>query len=104
MADIFDPAKRSEVMSRIRSTGTEPETRLYEMVRGILGHRWRIDRSVSGLPGQPDVVVPTLSLAVFADGCFFSPVSPAQPDPGHQPGVLPRFKESSQQYRVEGFS
>ena len=71
MADIFDARKRSEVMSRIRSTGTKPESALYEIVRGILGHRWRIDRNVSGLPGQPDVLVPTLSLAVFADGCFF---------------------------------
>ena len=71
MADIFDPRKRSEIMSRIRSTGTKPETALYEMVRAILGHRWRIDRNVSGLPGQPHVVVPTLSVAIFADGCFF---------------------------------
>ena len=58
-------------MSRIRSSGTKPERRLYRMVREILGHRWRIDRNVSELPGQPDVLVPTLRLTIFADGCFF---------------------------------
>ncbi len=28
MADVFTPEKRSEIMSRIRSTGTTPEARL----------------------------------------------------------------------------
>jgi DNA mismatch endonuclease (patch repair protein) len=27
--------------------------------------------NVRGLPGSPDVVVPRIRLAVFADGCFF---------------------------------
>ena len=58
-------------MSRIRSTGTAPEERLYEAVRMVLGHRWRIDRNVKAMPGCPDVVIPSLRLVVFADGCFF---------------------------------
>ncbi|MYK68781.1 MAG: very short patch repair endonuclease [Gammaproteobacteria bacterium] len=71
MTDIFDPDKRSQIMSRIRSTGTAPEAMLYQIVRLSLGHRWRIRRNARDLPGQPDIVVPTLSLAIFADGCFF---------------------------------
>ena|SRR5690554_303281 len=71
MADVFSPSKRSEVMSRIRSTGSRPEQRLYEAVRAVLGHRWRIDRNVSGMPGRPDIVIPNLNLAIFLDGCFF---------------------------------
>ncbi|MGD2101229.1 MAG: very short patch repair endonuclease [Acidimicrobiia bacterium] len=71
MADVFTPEKRSEVMSAIRSVGTQPECRLDEAVRRCLGHRWRIDRNVTDLPGKPDVVIPSLRLAIFADGCFF---------------------------------
>jgi DNA mismatch endonuclease, patch repair protein len=40
-------------------------------VRDALGHRWRIDRNASYLPGKPDVVVPSLGLCIFVDGCFF---------------------------------
>lgn len=71
MADIFSATKRSEIMSRIRSTGTAPETRLYPLVRETLGRRWRVDRNVRVLPGQPDIVIPSLHIALFADGCFY---------------------------------
>ena len=68
-------------MSRIRSSGTAPETRLYLCVRRALGRRWRIDQNVRVLPGQPDVVVPHLRLALFADGCFYH----SCPLHGHHP-------------------
>lgn len=71
MADIFTAAKRSEIMSRIKSCGTTPETALYACVRGALGDRWRVDKNVRRLPGQPDVLIPGLRLAIFADGCFY---------------------------------
>ena len=71
MADVFDEAKRSEVMSRIRSTGTKPELQLAEMTRVLLGHRWRIDEHRADLPGRPDLVVPSLKLAILVDSCFF---------------------------------
>ena len=71
MADVFPPEQRSEIMSRIRSSGTTPEARLCASVREALGGRWRIDRNVRTLPGQPDVVVAGLHLAIFADGCFY---------------------------------
>ena len=58
-------------MARIRSSGTMPEERLYMTVRASLGHKWRIDRNVTTLAGRPDVVIPSLRLVIFADGCFF---------------------------------
>ena len=58
-------------MARIRSSGTTPEERLYQAVRTVLGYRWRIDRNVKAMPGCPDVVIPSLRLVIFADGCFF---------------------------------
>lgn len=69
--DVFDREKRSAVMALIRSSGTRIETRLYEMVRAILGGRWRIDQNDRDLPGTPDVVVPSLRLVLLADGCFY---------------------------------
>ncbi len=68
-------------MSRIRSRGTKPEGRLYQIVRHALGRRWRIDRNVADLPGQPDVVIPSLKIALFADGCFYH----SCPKHGHTP-------------------
>ena len=75
MTDVFDPAKRSEVMSRIRGSGTKPEGRLFEIVRAVvrdeLGPRRRVMRNAAHLIGTPDVWVPSVRLALFADGCFF---------------------------------
>src|SRR5689334_14554597 len=81
MADVFDSRKRSAVMSRIRSKGTSVEEALYCLIRNFLGQRWRIDRNVAGLPGCPDVVIPGLRLAIFADGCFYH----GCPQHGHIP-------------------
>ena len=58
-------------MSRIRSADTVPEGRMLLLVREALGYRWRIDRNAGYLPGKPDVVVPSLHLCIFVDGCFF---------------------------------
>lgn len=69
MADIFTKAKRSEVMSRIRSHGNRgTELRLIALMRaqGITG--WRRNARVFG---KPDFVFPAARLAVFVDGCFW---------------------------------
>jgi len=68
MADIFTPAKRSEIMSRIKSRNTKPEM----VVRKILfskGLRYRLHEK--DLPGKPDIVFRTSKLAVFVHGCFW---------------------------------
>ena len=69
MADIFSPAKRSDVMARIRSRGNaRTEGALVRKFRelGITG--WRRHRPVFG---NPDFVFPKARLAVFVDGCFW---------------------------------
>ena len=66
MPDVFTKAKRSEVMSRIRSRGNRAtELRLIALMRehGITG--WR--RNVP-LFGKPDFVFRAAKLAVFVDG------------------------------------
>ena len=69
MPDIFTKAKRSEVMSRIRSRGNkDTELALMRVFRaqGITG--WRRHQAVFG---KPDFVFPKLRLALFVDGCFW---------------------------------
>lgn len=69
MADVFTKAKRSEVMSRIRSSGNK-ETEL-AMIKLFRKHKitgWRRHYPVFG---KPDFVFPDLKLAVFVDGCFW---------------------------------
>jgi DNA mismatch endonuclease (patch repair protein) len=81
VTDIFTVEKRSEIMSRIKSSGTSPEEKLSQLLRNLLGRRRRIERNVRTLPGQPDIVVPSLRLAVFVDGCFYH----GCPKHGHNP-------------------
>lgn len=69
MADVFDKAKRSKVMSRIRGRGNrDTELALVKLMRrqGIKG--WRRHQSV---PGRPDFIFRAAGLAIFVDGCFW---------------------------------
>jgi DNA mismatch endonuclease, patch repair protein len=69
MADVFTPAKRSAVMSRIRASGNlDTELRTIEIFHsaGITG--WRRNAKVFG---KPDFVFQKQRLAVFVDGCFW---------------------------------
>ena len=67
--DMWDKAKRSDLMSRIRSRGNKTtELRFLSILRanGITG--WRRHAK---LPGKPDFFFPAQRIAVFLDGCFW---------------------------------
>ena len=69
MADVFDKAKRSMVMSRIRGRGNKStEVTLLNLFRakGITG--WRRHEPILG---TPDFVFRAARVAVFVDGCFW---------------------------------
>lgn len=69
MADVFSPAKRSEIMSRVKARGNlSTEVRLLGIFRE---HRITGWRRQFPLFGKPDFVFPTHRLAVFVDGCFW---------------------------------
>lgn len=69
MADVFTKTKRSEVMSRIRSSGNkETELALIKLFRQNKIAGWRRHYP---LFGKPDFVFPNQRLAVFVDGCFW---------------------------------
>ena len=41
VTDIYSPRKRSEIMARVRATGTKPELVVRQLVHGI-GYRFRL--------------------------------------------------------------
>jgi len=87
MADVFSKAKRSFVMSRIRSRGNkDTELALAKLFRRnkITGWRRQVqivtsprpsphssDKRGEGVKVRPDFIFPKLKLAVFVDGCFW---------------------------------
>lgn len=98
-------------MANIRAHGSKPEEQLYQLVRAILGYRWRIDRNVESLPGRPDLVIPSLRLILFVDGCFFHvcPLHGRIPETNREywePKLLrnvQRDRETRQELRLRGF-
>jgi DNA mismatch endonuclease (patch repair protein) len=68
MADVFDPAKRSWIMSRVVSKGTRPEQFVAASLKAA-GLRFQTHRA--DLPGSPDFVITRYKLAVLVNGCFW---------------------------------
>ena len=68
MADIYRPNKRSEIMARVRTTGTRPERIVRQVAHG-LELRFRLHRK--DLPGRPDLVFPRYRKVIFVHGCFW---------------------------------
>ena len=68
MPDIFSPEKRSWIMAQVRSAGTRLEVRIQRALDAA-GVAYSTDGK--GLPGNPDVVLNDVKLAVFANGCYW---------------------------------
>lgn len=68
MTDNLSPSQRSDLMSRVKSSGTSIERR----TRSVL-HRqgFRFRKNVRQLPGTPDVVLPKYHAIVLVNGCFW---------------------------------
>jgi DNA mismatch endonuclease, patch repair protein len=67
--DTWSPAKRSDVMSRVRSKGNaSTELKLLAIFRKFKVSGWRRHQK---LFGAPDFVFRTSRVCVFVDGCFW---------------------------------
>lgn len=94
--DVFTPAKRSEVMSRIRGRDTKPELTLRSMLHHA-GYRFTVNGPRNrALPGRPDLVLPRYRTVIFVHGCFWH---------GHEhcPGFrLPKSRIDFWTAKIEG--
>lgn len=69
MADIFDKAKRSEIMKKVRSKNNKStELKLIQIFKENNIHGWRRNYKVKG---HPDFVFLSRKIAIFVDGCFW---------------------------------
>lgn len=66
--DTLTPSQRSERMSRVRSTDTQPEMVVRRLTHKM-GYRYRLHRK--DLPGKPDLVFPVRHKVIFVHGCFW---------------------------------
>lgn len=85
MPDIMTPARRSELMSRVRSHVTKPEMLVRSYLHGM-GFRYRL--YIRELPGSPDLVLPKYGTVVLVEGCFWDGHSCQK---GRVPGANPSF-------------
>jgi DNA mismatch endonuclease (patch repair protein) len=68
MPDNLTPKQRSHCMSRVKNRDTDLEV----AVRSELHKRgFRFRKHVRDLPGAPDIVFPSVKVAVFIDGDFW---------------------------------
>lgn len=68
MADVFSKAKRSEIMSRIRSKNTGIERKVFSYLRK---QKIYFYRHYPNAPGKPDVALPSKKKAVMIHGDFW---------------------------------
>ncbi len=92
MTDIYEPRKRSEIMSRIRGRGTKPEIIVRRIAHG-LGFRFRLHRK--DLPGRPDMVFPGHRAVIMVHGCFW------HRHPGCKHASTPKTRESFWKNKLE---
>ena len=92
MTDIYEPNKRSEIMSRIRGRGTKPEL-IVRRIAHRLGFRFRLHRK--DLPGCPDIVFPRHRAVIMVHGCFW------HRHPGCKHASSPKTRESFWKKKLE---
>lgn len=68
MADVFEPDKRSEIMSRIRSKNTVAELIAYRYLRK---EKVYFQKHYACALGKPDIALPRKKKAVFIDSEFW---------------------------------
>jgi DNA mismatch endonuclease (patch repair protein) len=66
--DSVSPARRSEIMGRVRSRDTIPEMIVRRLAHSM-GYRYRLH--AKDLPGKPDLVFRSRRKVIFVHGCFW---------------------------------
>ncbi len=92
MVDHVTPKKRSEMMSRVKRTGSTAELTVRQLIWGM-GLRYRLN--VKSLPGSPDLVFSKKRKVIFVHGCFWH---------GHADCNKGRLPKSNYEYWAEKIS
>ena len=95
VADIFSKKRRSEIMSGIKGSDTEPEIVVRRLLHSM-GYRFRLHGKA--LPGKPDIVLSRHRKAIFVHGCFW------HGHPGCKRAKLPGSNRDFWQAKIQGNS
>ena len=68
MSDIYSKAKRSQIMSLIKTKATNPEVIVQTFLRL---KKIAFSSNVENMPGKPDIVLSGRKIAIFIHGCFW---------------------------------
>jgi len=82
-------------MARVRGRDTKPEMRVRRALHAA-GLRYRLH--AKGLPGRPDMILPSRRVAVFVHGCFWH----RHPDPECKLARLPKSRLDFWLPKLEG--
>ncbi|MBN9004884.1 MAG: DNA mismatch endonuclease Vsr [Rhizobiales bacterium] len=82
-------------MARVRGRDTKPEMRVRRALHAA-GLRYRLH--AKGLPGRPDLILPSRRVAVFVHGCFWH----RHPDPECKLARLPKSRLDFWLPKLEG--
>lgn len=82
-------------MARVRGRDTKPEMRVRRALHAA-GLRYRLH--AKGLPGRPDLILPSRRVAVFVHGCFWH----RHPDPDCKLARLPKSRLDFWLPKLEG--
>jgi DNA mismatch endonuclease, patch repair protein len=86
---------RSAQMALIRDRDTKPEMRVRRALHAA-GLRYRLH--AKGLPGKPDLVLPSRRIAVFVHGCFWH----QHPDPSCRLARMPKSRLEFWRPKLQG--
>ena len=93
MTDHVSTEKRSDMMRKVRRTGSSAESTVRHIV-WALGYRYRLN--VRSLPGSPDLAFIGRKKAIFVHGCFWH---------GHERCAKARLPKTNYEYwlrKVQG--
>ena len=68
MTDIFSGQKRSDIMSKVKSSGSKIESLVS---RALWAEGFRYRKNSKRYFGKPDIVLPKYQTVIFVDSCFW---------------------------------
>jgi DNA mismatch endonuclease, patch repair protein len=68
MTGLRTTPQRSDLMRRVRQSGTAPELLVRQLLTSV-GAKYRLN--VRGLPGSPDIANKSRRKAIFVHGCYW---------------------------------